>query len=39
MAEEYKKDYATMYQKIARIAYLDGMHDALKWAREQINIL
>ena len=36
MAEEYTTKYIPMYQKVAKIAFMDGMQKALEYMKEKL---
>lgn len=39
MAEEYKAEYAPMYQKVAGIAFIDGFYAAMKFMSDRLKEL
>lgn len=39
MAEEYKAEYAPMYQKVVAIAFIDGMKTAMEYMRDKLTEL
>lgn len=39
MAEEYKAEYAQMYQKVVAIAFIDGMKTAMEYMRDKLTEL
>lgn len=39
MADEYKADYIPMYQKVAGIAFIDGMKAAMEMMKKQLSEL
>lgn len=36
IAEEYADKYVPMYQKVAKIAFMDGMQKALEYMKEKL---
>lgn len=39
MAEEYKAEYAPMYQKVVAIAFIDGMLAAMECMKKKLSEL
>ena len=39
VADEYASEYATMYQKIAKMSYIDGMIHAFEYMKEKMSNL
>lgn len=39
LADEYKAEYAPMYQKVAGIAFIDGFYAAMKFMSDRLKEL